>query len=53
MRKANNTGAGFVLILGEDEVKSGRAALKDMVSHEQEEIAWEGVLSEMKSRVGR
>lgn len=52
MKKANSVGADFVLMLGENEIKSGRAALKDMSSHEQDEIAWEGILSEMKSRVG-
>ncbi|MBE9535779.1 MAG: histidine--tRNA ligase [Proteobacteria bacterium] len=52
MRKANNTGVNFVLILGEDEVKSGRAVLRDMSVHDQEEIAWEGILFEMKSRMG-
>jgi histidyl-tRNA synthetase len=52
MRKANNAGANFVLILGEDEAKSGRAVLRDMVGHAQVEIAWEGILSEMISRIG-
>lgn len=52
MRKANNTGASFALILGENELKSGRAALKNMSSSEQEEVAWEGILSEMKLRIG-
>jgi len=51
MRKANSLGAGYVLILGEDELKSGRAVLKDMRNHKQEDIAWEGLLTEMRARM--
>lgn len=51
MRKANSFNAGYVLILGEDEIKSGRAILKDMTDHGQSEIAWEGLLTEMRTRM--
>ncbi len=51
MRRANSLGCGYVLILGEDEIKTGRAILKDMTNHGQEEIAWEGILSEMRTRM--
>lgn len=52
MRKADSSGAAHVLILGEDEIKSGRAMLKDMKDHKQEEIAWENIVSKMKTGIG-
>ncbi len=51
MRRADSLGAEYVLILGEKELKTGRAMLRDMKSHEQEEVAWEGILTEMRSRM--
>jgi histidyl-tRNA synthetase len=38
MREANRQKAEKVLIIGEEEMKKGKAALKDMQSGEQEEI---------------
>ena len=38
MKQANKQSAGFVLILGEDELKKNQAALKDMHSGEQEMV---------------
>lgn len=37
MKKANRSGARFAVILGENEIESGKAALKDMESGSQEE----------------
>lgn len=51
MRKADSLGANYVLILGEDELKSGRAVLKNMKDNEQNEIAWESLLAEMRIRM--
>ncbi len=51
MKKANSMGAEYVLILGEDELKSGKANLKEMKSHDQVEIAWENIGAEMKARI--
>jgi len=51
MRRADSSGASYALILGEEEIKSGRAMLKDMCGSGQEEIAWEGLLSEMRVRM--
>ncbi len=51
MRKANSLGAEYLLILGDDELKTGRADLKNMGNHMQENIAWEGILTEMKARM--
>ncbi len=52
MRKANNMGANFVLIIGENELVSGRAVLKNMADSSQNEIVWEDILSEMISKLG-
>ena len=43
MREANRQKAEKVLIVGEDEIKSGKAALKDMQSGKQREIRLEEV----------
>ncbi|MDH3975635.1 MAG: histidine--tRNA ligase [Deltaproteobacteria bacterium] len=47
MRKAGNCGAAYVLVLGDEEIRSGRAMLKNMKDHEQREIIWEDIVSEM------
>jgi len=51
MRKAGAIGASYVLILGDEEMESGRAVLKDMKNHEQTDIAWEGIVTEMRGRM--
>lgn len=51
MRRAGSLGASYVLILGDDEIESGRAVLKDMKNHEQTDIAWEGIVTEMRGRM--
>jgi len=38
MRKANDLGAKYVLIIGDDELKKGVATVKDMASGEQKEL---------------
>ncbi|MBU3958229.1 MAG: histidine--tRNA ligase, partial [Candidatus Omnitrophica bacterium] len=38
LRRANDLGARYVLITGEDEIKKGVVTLKDMVSGEQREV---------------
>ncbi|MDP2921897.1 MAG: histidine--tRNA ligase [Candidatus Omnitrophota bacterium] len=45
MRKAEKLGAGFVVILGEDEFKKGKAVLKDMSSGDQKEIMLNEIIS--------
>jgi len=42
MRRADKLKAEYVLILGEDELKRGKAALRNMGSKVQEEIALKG-----------
>ena len=51
MRRADSLGASYVLILGDKEIETGRAVLKDMKNHEQTDIAWEGIVTEMRGRM--
>ena len=39
MKQAAKLGSRFVLIIGDDELAKGRAVMRDMQSHEQEDIA--------------
>ena len=48
LRKANDYGAKFVLIIGDDELKKNTAMLKDMESGEQKEIKMENIITELK-----
>lgn len=49
MRKANDLGAKFVLIIGEDELKKGAVTFKDMVSGEQKEIKQGDLITELRN----
>lgn len=49
MRKANDLGAQYVLIIGENELKDNVVTLKDMVSGKQREIKTEDLIKELKS----
>lgn len=52
MRRANDLGASHVLIIGEDELKKGVVALKDMQSAVvQEEIVLSNCVEELKKRL--
>ncbi len=48
MRRANDLGAGRVLILGEDELKKNCVTLRDMASSQQKEVALDQLLKELK-----
>jgi histidyl-tRNA synthetase len=48
LRTANDLGARYVLIIGEDELKKNVVTLKDMTSGEQKEVKIEEVSSELK-----
>ncbi|MCX5700189.1 MAG: histidine--tRNA ligase [Candidatus Omnitrophica bacterium] len=48
MRKANDEGAHFVLIIGDDEIAKDVINLKDMVSGEQKEIKTSDIIKELK-----
>ncbi len=48
LRKSNDLGARYVLLIGEDELKKGVVTLKDMVSGEQREVKPEKLIEELK-----
>jgi histidyl-tRNA synthetase len=52
MRRANDLGAAYVLILGEDELKKNTVTLKNMGSGEQREIHIETLTEELKKGCG-
>ncbi len=45
MKAADRLGARFVYIIGEDEIKKGKAVLKNMVTREQSEVAFDDLVS--------
>lgn len=49
MRAANDTGARYVFILGEDELKKGVVTLKDMESGEQKEVKKSDLINALSS----
>lgn len=48
MRKANDLGAKYVLMIGEDELKKNIVTLKDMTSGEQKEVKAEDLIKELR-----
>jgi len=48
MRAANDAGAAFVLILGEDELKNNTISLKDMTASTQRQVALQNLIEELK-----
>ncbi|MCX5710468.1 MAG: histidine--tRNA ligase [Candidatus Omnitrophica bacterium] len=48
MRKANDLGAKYVLILGDNEIKSGTVTLKNMENSEQKEVMLADITKELK-----
>jgi len=53
MKKADKSGAGHTLIIGEQEMKSGIAVLRNMQTKEQAEIAMKNIEEELKKRTMR
>jgi histidyl-tRNA synthetase len=53
MRRANKLKARYVLILGEEELKRGRAALRNMEDKSQEEIPIQDLVNTLKSKILR
>jgi histidyl-tRNA synthetase len=51
MRGADSIGAKFVLIIGDDELAKGEAALRDMKTREQVMIKFEDMVSKIKEKV--
>jgi histidyl-tRNA synthetase len=53
MKKADKSGSGHTLIIGEQEIKNGTALLRNMQSKEQVEISLVGIEEELKTRLAR
>lgn len=51
MKKADRSGAGYTLIMGEQEMKSGRAILRNMDTKEQIEIDIDNIVDKLKERL--
>jgi len=51
MRSANKLGAKFVILIGEEEIKSDSVSLKDMTSGKQEKIKSSQIIGEIKKRI--
>jgi histidyl-tRNA synthetase len=49
MKKADKSGAGHTLIIGEQEMKNGNAILRNMLTKEQSEIMLANIVQELKS----
>jgi len=43
MAKANNAGARFAIIIGDDELAKGKAAVKNLASGEQADVAFDAL----------
>ncbi|MFA6321326.1 MAG: histidine--tRNA ligase [Candidatus Omnitrophota bacterium] len=52
MRSADKLKARFVLIIGDDEVKKGEAALRDMQTKEQVFIGFDNLAAAIKGKIG-
>ncbi len=52
MRRANKLNAAFTLILGEDELKSGQAQLKNMADSSQSTVDLNALTEELKKKLG-
>jgi histidyl-tRNA synthetase len=50
MKKADKSGAPYTLIIGDQEMKSGMAVLRNMQTKEQAEIALKDIHEELKKR---
>ncbi|MFA5090379.1 MAG: histidine--tRNA ligase [Candidatus Omnitrophota bacterium] len=52
LRLANDLGAGYTVIIGENELRNNKVLLKDMGSGEQRELDQESLLGELKKKAG-
>src|SRR5512142_1417350 len=51
MKKADRSGARYTLIIGEQEMKEGKAVLRNMQTKEQVPVALAGILEELKAKL--
>jgi histidyl-tRNA synthetase len=52
MKAANRSGARYAVVVGERDLAEGVAQLKDMESGEQQAVALDGIVDELRSRLG-
>jgi histidyl-tRNA synthetase len=52
MKAANRSGARYAVVVGERDIAEGVAQLKDMESGEQQAVALDGIVDELRSRLG-
>ncbi|MGW7357539.1 histidine--tRNA ligase [Streptomyces sp. NPDC054802] len=52
MKAANRSGARYAVVVGERDLAEGVAQLKDMESGEQRAVALDGIVDELRSRLG-
>jgi histidyl-tRNA synthetase len=53
LREANKREARYAVILGQDEIESGQATVRDMVQGEQEQVAFEELVSWLGARINQ
>lgn len=51
MKKADKSGAGHTLIIGEQELKDGKAVLRNMQSKEQSEVPLSNIVDSLKAKL--
>jgi histidyl-tRNA synthetase len=51
MKKADKSGVGYTLIIGEQEMKEGKAVLRNMQTKEQVSVSLTGILEELRSKL--
>ena len=51
MKKADKSGAGHTLIIGDQEIQNGKAVLRNMNTKEQVELPLENIIEELKKRL--
>jgi histidyl-tRNA synthetase len=51
MKKADKSGVGYTLIIGEQEMKEGKAVLRNMQTKEQVPVSLTGILEELRSKL--
>ena len=51
MKRADRLAAGYVLIVGDDELKKGEAILRNMETKDQESVPFDGLVEKIKERI--
>jgi len=53
MKQANGTGVRYALILGEDEVATGRVTLRDLQASRQESVPVDQIIAGLQAKIGK